>query len=144
MKFYRLGFSDWEYSVNETLYNETKEYSDAEFRTLCADITCEEIYNHWLQNEEFIKEELKARPEEQNIELLYGKELNEIRFEDVHSEVLEKLKLKGFQVLIEDVSFIMSSCEGILGAEHNDEETVLVKERYKLFQRKQKLERLTK
>ena len=56
MKFYRLGYCDWESNVSQTLYNETKEYSDIDFKTLCADITCVEIYNHWLENEEFIKD----------------------------------------------------------------------------------------
>ena len=145
MKFYRLGYYDWEYTCNNTLYNDLKVYSDTEFKNLCADITCEEIYNHFIENEQFIKEEIENEPnkDEKSLREMYGVELKQIKFEDIHEQVLEKLKLHGFQILIEDVSFIMDSCKTILGDYDGvDEENDLIKERYKLFERKQKLERI--
>ena len=144
MKFYRLGYYEWESHREEFLYNEEKEYTDIEFRELCAEITCEEMYNYWLGNEYYLnnyKNDTNFTKEEARD--LWEIKLEEVRFEDIHDKVIERIKEYGFKCLSTDTIFIMNSNHGIMSSETNDENKLVI-EKYKLFERKQKLQRLVK
>ena len=139
MKFYRLGFYEWESHREDFLYNEEKEYSEIEFRELCAEITCEEMYDYWVENEKYIdthENDKDTNYTKEQIRDLWGTELNEVRFEDVYYKVLDRIKTLGFKVLVADTHFVMDSCHGIMSEETKEyDENKLVIERYKLFQR---------
>jgi len=145
MKFYRLGYSDWETHREEFLYNEEKEYSDIDFKELCAEITCEEMYNYWVENEKYINNyENDVDYTKEQIRDLWETKLEEVRFEDIHDKVIERMKECGFKCLKSDTSFIVDSCHGIMSSETKEyDENKLIIEKYKVLERKIKLERIT-
>lgn len=127
MKTYKFIKYSWgNDNISVLLCNKNREYTDIEFKKLCANIVIDKGYKY-INKHEHTK-------------------LKNVSFYYIYNDILEELKNNDFEEITTDSSFGLFDEESILDFEdiENDTDRQILQQQYLNFVRKQKLERINK
>lgn len=143
-KIYSFGYSDYEGCTYNLLINKQKEYSDLEYKELCAELSCIYYDKNLFWNAEANKEFLAEHPEVQTL-FLY----NDVYYSGIYNDVLTDLEEKyGFEIIKPDVEWFPDSTRDMMKNRENDDyecETLgFFRKYYYIYMRRKKLQRILK
>jgi len=126
MKIYNFINYSWSDNRSVLLCNKNREYTDLEFKEVCANIVIDKGYKY--------------------INRYSDTKLKNVSFEHIYREILYELKNIGFDEITYDGSFGLFSDESILNFDdiENDIDRQILQQKYLNFVRIQKLERINK
>lgn len=140
IKIYALRGYGWDNTDCTLFYNPIKDYSDNEFKQLCAELTCKMIDAKVKENIEFSKRQTYP-----NIALSLVKYHKDIYWYEIQGNVEKELLNFGFKVINSNIDFALDLDQEILQIKEDEEpseEQEMVQKCYKQYTRKKKIKKL--